>query len=72
MKEKEIDVYLALAALFQMLLIRFGGAFVTELVSGHPREEVIYFGSLLTLILLIILIYIYVTLFDLTKQKNHG
>jgi hypothetical protein len=69
MKEKKIDALLALASFSQLLLLGFGGAFASELISEYPREKVIYFGSMFSLIFLLATIYFYVTIFSLVNKK---
>jgi hypothetical protein len=70
MKEKEIDVCLSLASLLHLLVLGFGGAFAAELVSKYPREEVIFFGSMITIVIGLICFQLYLYLFNIVKQKK--
>jgi hypothetical protein len=69
MKEKEIDVYLALANFAQLLLLGFGGALAWEVVGEYWRTSVIFFGSMLSVISLIAVGYFYITIFHLLRKQ---
>jgi len=69
-EQKRVDIYLALAAFFQLLFIAFGSAFATEIISERPRGNVIFFSSLPSVISILIIVYFYTEVFSIAKQKK--
>jgi len=68
MKEKRVDVYLAKAGFCQLLVIGFGGSFLTELVND-ARPTIAIISAAFTIISAIPLYRYYVKASHLSKKK---
>jgi hypothetical protein len=54
MREKRVDIYLAEAAIYHVVLIGFGTAFLREIFQEAPRWHIVIFSGVLSIIFFIV------------------
>ena len=70
MREKRVDVLISIVSFLQLLFIGFGGAFVNELIQDQSNSTIIYWSSFFTLVLGIIIAYVYSEVYFMTKSQK--
>jgi hypothetical protein len=70
MKEKRVDILLAIASFFQLIFLGSSGSFAAEAMSDNPDEKIIFVTSLSALITMTVIIFVYLQTFSLTSSKN--
>lgn len=67
MKENRVSTMLSLVSFMQFIFLGFGGGFVPEIIKMQPDGTIIFWTSLFSLILGIVILYLYLEVFSKTK-----
>ena len=70
MKEKRIDIYLAKASSYFLLLVGFGGAFLNEILQDEPRMIVVITAFIFCLIVTASVVRLYAKAEALSKKSK--
>lgn len=68
MKENRVTVWLSVASFLQFMFLGFAGSFVSEVIKSHSDNTILFWSSFFSLILAIIILYIYMEVFSMTKS----
>lgn len=61
---------LSIVTFLELILLGFGGSFVTEVMKDDSNEVVIFWSSMFSFILIIFIVYIYITAFEATRSEK--
>lgn len=70
MLKNRLSVILSFLGFVQLMFIGFGGSFAIEIVKDQSNEAILFWSSLASLVLAIMITYLYVVAFALTNKKQ--
>jgi len=69
MRNDRVSIFLSAANFMQLIFLGFAGSFVSEIIKAEQNQLILFWSSLFTLALAILIVYLYLEAFSASRHE---